>query len=97
MRMDNQPMAWKSQPETVTAGWEEESPSEGIPSNAMHVKLRVNQSGPPDKAKYSLATDSEQVPRGKGEKNPGEGSEIDLTTTCLQCVGTRKSDGLPFA
>ena len=22
--------------------------------------------------------DSEQVPRGKGEKNPGEGSEIDL-------------------
>ena len=45
-------------------------PSRGIPSNAVHVKLCMNPSGPPDKAKYSLATDSEQVPRGKGEKNP---------------------------
>ena len=45
-------------------------PSRGIPSNAVHVKLCVNLSGPPDKAKYSLATDSELVPRGKGEKNP---------------------------
>ena len=34
--------------------------------------------GPPSKPKYSLATDSEQVPWGKGEKNPDEGSEIDL-------------------
>jgi hypothetical protein len=34
------------------------------------VKLCMNLSGPPDKAKYSLATDSELVPRGKGEKNP---------------------------
>ena len=41
----------------------------GIPSNTVHVKLCVNLSGPPDKAKYSLATDSELVPRGKGEKN----------------------------
>ena len=41
----------------------------GIPSNAVHVKLCVNPSGPPDKAKYYLATDSELVPRGKGEKN----------------------------
>ena len=69
----------------------------GIPSNAMHVKLRANRSGPPDKAKYYSATDSEQVPRGKGKKNPCEGSEIDLATTCLQCVGVRKDDGLPFA
>jgi hypothetical protein len=30
----------------------------------------MNPSRPLDKAKYSLATDSEQVPRGKGEKNP---------------------------
>ena len=81
----------------MIAGSSEGKPSRGIPSNAMQVKLRANQSGPPDKAKYYLATDSEPVPRGKGEKNPGEGSEIDLTTTCLQCVGTRKSDGLPFA
>ena len=43
----------------------------GIPSSAMHVKLRTNRSRPLDKAKYSLATDSEQVPRGKGEKHPG--------------------------
>ena len=42
----------------------------GIPSNMEHVKLCVNLSGPPDKAKYFLATDSELVPRGKGEKNP---------------------------
>ena len=34
--------------------------------------------GPPSKPKYSLTTDSEQVPWGKGEKNPDEGSEIDL-------------------
>ena len=47
----------------------EESPR-GIPSNAVHVKLCMNPSRPLDKAKYSLATDSELVPRGKGEKNP---------------------------
>ena len=34
--------------------------------------------GPPPKAKYSLLTDSEPVPGGKGEKHPDEGSEIDL-------------------
>ena len=44
----------------------------------MHVKLRANLSRPLDKAKYYLATDSEQVPRGKGEKNPCEGSEKNL-------------------
>ena len=47
----------------------QESPR-GIPSSTVHVKLCANLSGPPDKAKYSLATDSELVPRGKGEKNP---------------------------
>ena len=45
-------------------------PPRGIPSNAVHVKLCMNPSRPRDKAKYSLATDSELVPRGKGEKNP---------------------------
>jgi len=38
--------------------------------------------------------DSEQVPRGKGEKQPGEGDEIVSETTCLQRSGagfTRKS------
>ena len=38
----------------------------------------MNQRGPSRKAKYYLATDSEQVPRGKGEKNPGEGSPKNL-------------------
>ena len=42
--------------------------------------------GPPSKAKYYLLTDSVLVPRGKGEKNPDEGSEIELETVCLQTV-----------
>ena len=42
--------------------------------------------GPPSKAKYNPATDSELVPWGKGEKNPGEGSEIVPETVCLQAV-----------
>ena len=32
-----------------------------------------NQGGPSSKAKYHCVTDSEQVPGGKGEKNPGMG------------------------
>lgn len=43
--------------------------------------------GPPSKPKYSLATDSEQVPWGKGEKYPDKGSEIVPETECLQAVG----------
>ena len=39
-------------------------------STASHVLARGNPGGPPSKAEYSLATDSEPVPRGKGEKNP---------------------------
>ena len=42
----------------------------GIPSSTMHVKLRVNLCRPRHKAKYSMTTDSELVPRGKGEKHP---------------------------
>ena len=34
----------------------------GIPSKAVHVKHCSNPPGPPGKAKYSLATDSELVP-----------------------------------
>ena len=62
-----------------------------IPSTAGHVQSRGKQGGPPSKAKYVLATDSEQVPRGKGEKNPGEGSEIVPETVCLQAVGGQGS------
>ena len=38
----------------------------------------LNLPGPSGKAKYSLATDSGLVPRGKGEKNPSEGSQKNL-------------------
>ncbi len=38
-----------------------------------HEELRANLRGPPRKAKYSWMSDSELVPRGKGEKNPGRG------------------------
>ena len=39
-------------------------------SRAGHVKSGLNTGGPSPKAKYSWLTDSEQVPWGKGEKNP---------------------------
>ena len=66
-------------------------------SNTMHVKLRMNLRRPRRKPKYSLATDSEQVPRGKGEKNRCERSEIVPEMMCLQGVKARKGDGVPFA
>ena len=47
-------------------------------SKTRHVKSCLNMGGPPSKPKYYSVTDSEQVPWGKGEKNPDEGSEIDL-------------------
>ena len=43
--------------------------------------------GPSSKAKYSWLTDSEPVPWGKGEKNPGEGSETEPETVYVQAVG----------
>ena len=55
-------------------------------SNTMHVKLRVNLRRPRRKPKYYLATDSEPVPRGKGEKNRCERSEIEPEIMCLQGV-----------
>ena len=42
----------------------------GILSSTGHVKPRVNPCRPRHKAKYSMSTDSELVPRGKGEKHP---------------------------
>ena len=52
--------------------------------------------GPPSKAKYSLATDSEPVPWGKGEKNPCEGSEIEPETVYVQAVEALWGDCVPF-
>ena len=77
--------------------------SRSIPSTAGHVQSRGKLGGPPSKAKYVLATDSELVPRGKGEKYPGEGSEIVPETVCLQAVegrsltSVRVPDRVPFA
>ena len=53
-----------------------------ILSNAIHEKFRVNPRRPRRKAKYSPTTDSERVPRGKGEKNRCERSEIVPETVC---------------
>ncbi len=76
---------------------ENQSTPSGTQSNAMHVKLRVKTGRPRPKTKYSLATDSEQVPRGKGEKYRCERSEIVPAMICLQGVKARKGDGVPFA
>ena len=71
------------------------------PSTTEHEKFCGNLWGPSHKAKYYLATDSEPVPWGKGEKHPGEGSEIVPETVCLQAVGALRiysfSDRVPFA
>ena len=47
-------------------------------SRAGHVQSCLNMGRPRSKPKYSLPTDSELVPWGKGKKNPVKGSEIDL-------------------
>ena len=75
------------------------TPRESL-SNAMQVKLRVNPRRPRRKAKYSLATDSEQVPRGKGEKNPGKGSQKNLKPHVYkqsEHYGASQCEGVPFA
>ena len=70
-----------------------------ILSRMGHVKPCLNLGGPPSKAKYYLLTDSVQVPWGKGEKNPDEGSEIEswnrvLTNSQRAIV---KPDDVPLA
>ena len=62
-----------------------------------HVESRVNQQGPPCKAKYSWVADSEVVSWGKGEKNPHRGvSEIEHETVSFQAVGgDQDSDRVP--
>ena len=52
----------------VSESW---SSREEHPSTTGHVKSGGNLGGPSSKAKYYSSTDSELVPRGKGEKNPG--------------------------
>ena len=43
----------------------------GIPSTAEHVEFRGNHPGPSGKAKYSLATDSDEYREGKVKRTPG--------------------------
>ena len=77
-----------------------ENPREprGTLSNPAHVKRRMNPRRPLRKAKYYLETDSEPVPRGKGEKNRCERSEIEPATVCLQGVrAPLGGHGVPFA
>jgi hypothetical protein len=52
------------------------------------VQSCLNLRGPSRKPKYSLSTDSERVPRGKGEKDPGEGSQKNLKS-CVYKQGKR--------
>ena len=42
-------------------------------------------------------TDSEPVPRGKGEKEPLLGELKESEIMCLQSVGAREGDRMPFA
>ena len=60
-----------------------------LPSIAEHVKFCENLPRPWGKAKYYLMTDSEPVPRGKGEKHSEQKSEIVPETVRLQAVGAR--------
>ena len=70
-------------------------------SSAGPEKSCVNMPAPSGKAKYYRETDSEQVPWGKGEKDPKQGSEklLEPETMCLQAVGVpvNGNDGVPFA
>jgi hypothetical protein len=70
----------------------------GYLSTARPEKPCRNPGLPRSKAKNVAATDSEEVPRGKGEKNPGEGSEIEPETMCPQQVEASGNgcDGVPF-
>ena len=66
-------------------------------SRAGHEKSCLKKGRPLSKAKYYWLTDSEQVPWGKGEKDPDKGSEREPETGCLQAVeGALSSDGVPF-
>ena len=66
-------------------------------SRAGHEESCPNPRGPSRKAKDYQKTDSVPVPRGKGGKNPEQGSEIEPETVRLQAVGASDGDGVPFA
>ena len=49
---------------------EKPTKASGTLSSTIHVKFGVKLCRPRHKAKYKITTDSELVPRGKGEKHP---------------------------
>ena len=92
---------WKDRPQSVIVAYAKTGGGRaGYPSRAGHVQSCLNQPGPSGKAKYSLATDSELVPRGKGEKNPSEGSQKNLKPHVYkqsEHYVERQCEGVPFA
>ena len=67
-----------------------------ILSTAEHEKFRRNQPGPSGKPKYYLVTDSEPVPWGKGEKNPGRGVKSTWNRMLTSSQSPLMGDGVPF-
>ena len=68
------------------------------------MELCVKQGGPPSKAKYYSTTDSVQVGRLNGEKNPFKGSQKNLKPCTYKLwehdfdrFGGRACDRVPFA
>ena len=56
-------LSWKARPERVIAPYTKvDMRASSILSTTGHVKPCGNPGGPPSKAKYSLMTDSEEVP-----------------------------------
>ena len=71
---DSSGTAWEGRPQRVRAPYAKGPDSRlSIQSRAGHVKPGPKQGGPPSKAEHSPMTDSEPVPRGKGEKHPERG------------------------
>jgi hypothetical protein len=69
-------------------------------SKTEYVKVGLNPRGPSRKAKYSLATDSEQVARAKDGKNPYKGRIVNLKPHAYkrsEPYGASQGDGVPFA
>ena len=68
-------------------------------STAGHVQSGRNSGRPLSKTKYSLTTDSELVPRGKGEKNPERGvaepETVHLQAVVALCPARGMRDGVP--
>ena len=76
---DHRGITWEGERERVRAPYSKwETGERWHLSRAGHEKSCLNQPGPSGKAKYERVTDSEPVPWGKGEKNPGRGVKENL-------------------